>query len=150
VAVYIPQSRRRRRAALLAGALFVVGAGLGWGIGHAQAPSVSDQVATVRRTGDRLAGRLSALPIEYRKAVGGDASLMTQSVLMPLDNIRTSALTTLDKAPWVAQAQRDEVTNALAAIRTAADGHKAPTEFDAAVAAAAAAIDTVLGITKGP
>jgi len=105
VARYIPISRRRRNAALVAGAALLVGIVLGWLVGKQSAPSVSSAVHDAQQQAADIAVQLQRLPIESQQAIdGGGEDSIQAGVVAPLDDIQASATNAFDDAPWIASA----------------------------------------------
>ena len=68
---YIPLSRRRRNATLVALATLVVGLVVGIVVGRSAAVTASEAASSVRSKGDTLGTRIEALTIEYDQAIAG-------------------------------------------------------------------------------
>jgi hypothetical protein len=146
VALYIPASRRRRNAILLAVGCAVVALVLGYLIGRQATPSVSAQVAAAQTDGQELATRLEALPIEYDQALAGTGEDTIQGgTLDALDGIQHDTIRTMDRAPWIQAAERAKVLDAIAATSQAARDRATSPVFLAAVTAAAAEVRTAFG-----
>jgi hypothetical protein len=146
MALYIPASRRRRNAILLAVGCALVALAIGYLIGRQSTPSVSAQVAAVQLDGQELATRLEALPIEYDQALAGKGEDTIQGgTLDALDGIQHDTIRTMDRAPWVQAAERAKVLDAIAAASQAARSRADSASFLAAVTAAATEVRAALG-----
>jgi len=147
VARYIPISRRRRNAALVAGAALLVGIVLGWLVGKQSAPSVSSAVHDAQQQAADIAVQLQRLPIEYQQAIdGGGADSIQAGVVAPLDDIQASATNAFDDAPWIASATRANAQDAIAQVRQDALDKVSADEFETAVNDAADAIRSAFGL----
>lgn len=145
MALYVPVSRRRRNAILLAVASAVVAFAVGYLIGRQATPSVSAQVASVQADAQALATRLEALPIEYDQALSGGQDTVEGGTLEALDGIQHDTIRAMDRAPWVHADDREKVLDAIAATSQAARDRADPAVFLAAVTAAAGEVRAVLG-----
>jgi hypothetical protein len=147
VARYIPISRRRRNAALVAGAALLVGIVLGWLVGKQSAPSVSSAVHDAQQQAADIAVQLQRLPIEYQQAIdGGGEDSIQAGVVAPLDDIQASATNAFDDAPWIASATRANAQDAIAQVRQDALDKVSADEFETAVNDAADAIRSAFGL----
>jgi len=147
VARYIPISRRRRNAALVAGAALLVGIVLGWLVGKQSAPSVSSAVHDAQQQAADIAVQLQRLPIEYQQAIdGGGEDSIQAGVVAPLDDIQASATNAFDDAPWIASATRANAQDAIAQVRQDALDMVSADEFETAVNDAADAIRSAFGL----
>jgi len=147
VARYIPVSRRRRNAALVAGAALLVGIVLGWLVGKQSAPSVSSAVHDAQQQAADIAVQLQRLPIEYQQAIdGGGEDSIQAGVVAPLDDIQASATNAFDDAPWIASARRANAQDAIAQVRQDALDKVSADEFETAVNDAADAIRSAFGL----
>ena len=147
MARYIPISRRRRHAALVAGAALLVGIVLGWLVGKQSAPSVSSAVHDAQQQAADLAVQLQRLPIEYQQAIdGGGEDSIQAGVVAPLDDIQASATNAFDDAPWVAPSTRANAQDAIAQVRQDALDKVSADEFETAVNDAANAIRSAFGL----
>ena len=148
MAIYVPDSTRRRRLIGIAGACLVVGLLAGGALGRATSPGADDAVAEVRERGRETVTALQRLPIEYEQAVAGeggeDAATMTSAV----DRARA----TLDEAFAVLEvfgpASRAAADDALDALQESIDDGVPPSEFDAAIEAAIAVVRATFGLTS--
>lgn len=147
MARYIPISRRRRNAALVAGAALLVGIVLGWLVGKQSAPSVSSAVHDAQQQAADIAVQLQRLPIEYQQAIdGGGEDSIQAGVVAPLDDIQASATNAFDDAPWIASATRANAQDAIAQVRQDALDKVSADEFETAVNDAADAIRSAFGL----
>lgn len=145
MALYVPVSRRRRNAVLLAVASAVVALAVGYLIGRQATPSVSAQVASVQADANALATRLEALPIEYDQALSGGQDTVEGGTLDALDGIQHDTIQAMDRAPWVRADDREKVLDAIAATSQTARDRASPAVFLAAVTTAAGEVRAVLG-----
>ena len=147
MARYIPISRRRRNAALVAGAALLVGIVLGWLVGKQSAPSVSSAVHDAQQQAADIAVQLQRLPIEYQQAIdGGGEDSIQAGVVAPLDDIQASATNAFDDAPWIASATRANAQDSIAQVRQDALDKVSADEFETAVNDAADAIRSAFGL----
>src|SRR6478672_1258876 len=87
MALYIPVSRRRRNAALVALATLLLGLVVGLLVGRSTAVTAAEAAREVRTQGDTLGTRLEALTIEYDQAVAGTGDTVQAGVLDALDRV---------------------------------------------------------------
>lgn len=140
MALYIPVSRRRRNAAVLAIAALVFGLVAGFVAGRSSADTAEERATAVRARADTLGTRLEALTIEYEQAVAGTGDSVQGGVLDALDLIDEDIDQLIGDAPWLGEAQIDSLSGATAAVRTAAQHTVTVDEFTAAVDAAATTV----------
>jgi hypothetical protein len=120
MALYVPLSRRRRNAALVAIATLIAGLVVGVLVGRSSATTAQEAAREVRAKADTLATRLEALTIEYQQAVSGGGDTVQGGVLAALDLIEGDLPDLFGDAPWLGAAQRSSVTTAVQAVRDAA------------------------------
>ena len=151
MALYIPASRRRRNAILLAVASAVVALVLGYLLGRQATPSVSAQVASVRSDAPGAGHPARGPPHRVRpgaRRYGQDT--VQGGTLDALDGIQHDAIRTMDRAPWVEAAARAKVLDAIAATSQAARDRADSATFLAAVTAAAEQVRTTVGERARP
>src|SRR5947208_1989912 len=112
MALYVPASRRRRNAALVAAATLIVGLVLGYLVGHSAAPSVSAEVSSVKTRAERTVEGLSRLPIEYEQALTG-ADSMDNAVIAPTSAASRDLVADFQSAPWISATSRSTVLDAV-------------------------------------
>lgn len=148
MALYVSKAARQRKLvlAVLVGAVLAFVVGLL--IGRSMTSSVSDQVSSVRRSADHVATAVERLDIEYAQVLEGTDDLH-QSVLKPIDELRQELQSTMERAPWLASAQRSTMLDAIAKVRSSAEGRASADEFDATLTEAAATVRQSFGVTPG-
>jgi hypothetical protein len=147
VALYIPAGRRRRRIVIAAVVAAVVGLALGWTLGRATAPTVSDRVSSVRSDAQALDGRMQALPGEYEKILAGDRQFASGGG--PADTlvvIRTDAARVAGAAEWLTATQRGALDDAIARALQVATAKGSADDFATAIDDAVAAVDETFGV----
>lgn len=147
MALYIPVSRRRRNAALLAIATLLVGLGAGFLAGRSSAVTAGERSTQVRARGDTLGTRVEALTIEYEQAISGGGDTVQAGVLDALDAIDADLGRLIGDAPWLGRTQIDALHAASAAVRTAAEQKVAVDVFTSVVDTSAATIRQTFGVT---
>lgn len=114
MALYVPQSRRRRRTISLAAAVGVLGLVVGGVLGRVTAPTVAEQVAAVRADARDTASGLRVISLHGEagvEAVGsGGADLV-------LDRTRSELAAQFDEAPWLSGDQKSPLLAGLAALK---------------------------------
>jgi hypothetical protein len=120
MALYVPQSRRRRRLVLVATGTAIVGLVVGAGLGRLSAPTVDDRVQSVRNAAKDTASGLQVISLHAEVAAVGAGG--TDGVLQ-----RTSRelADEFDRAPWVDPGQRHIVLQALANLTDRQDKNTA-------------------------
>lgn len=126
---YIPLSRRRRNAILVALATLLVGLVFGVLIGRSTAITASEAASSVRAKGDTLGTRIQALTIEYDQAVGGAGDTVEAGVLEALDLVEADVDKLIADSPWLGKAQTDLLHEATNAVRTASTNRVDPVLF---------------------
>ena len=145
MALYIPLSRRRRNAALVAAATLLVGLVVGLLVGRSTAVTATEAARDVRAQGDTLGTRLEALTIEYDQAVAGTGDTVQGGVIDALDRVVVDVDRLVAEAPWLGAAQVDRLRAATTAVRDAAGTLVSPTQFGEVVSASAATVREVFG-----
>jgi len=151
MAMYIPLSRRRRNAALIAVATLVAGLVVGFVVGRSSATTASEAARDVRARGDELASHVAALTIEYDQAIGADQTAggtdtIQGGVLDALDLVDSDLDQLIKDAPWIGSAQSDALHAATAAVRAAATDKVTADEFETVADTTATAIRTTFGV----
>jgi hypothetical protein len=142
---YIPLSRRRRNATIVALATLVVGLVVGVVVGRSTAVTASEAAAVVRAKGDTLGTRLEALTIEYDQAVAGTGDTVQAGVLDALDLVDADMDKLIADSPWLGPNQQQALHDATAAIRTAAENKIDTDDFADIVSNSAALVRTTFG-----
>lgn len=88
MAIYVPDSTRRRRLLIIAGACLVVGLVVGAALGRATASGVDDSVARVRDHAEDAITALQRLPIEYEQALADEGGEDTATITGALQRAR--------------------------------------------------------------
>jgi hypothetical protein len=145
MALYIPLSRRRRNAALVAVATLLIGLVVGLLIGRSTAVTASEAARDVRSQGDTLGTRLEALTIEYDQAVAGTGDTVQAGVIDALDRIVADMDRLIAEAPWLGAAQKARLHAATTDVRTAASDLVSPDQFAEVVSASAGTLRAVFG-----
>lgn len=148
MALYIPLSRRRRNAVLLAIATLLVGLVAGFLAGRSSAVTAGERSAQVRTRGDTLGTRVEALTIEYEQAITGAGDTVQAGVLDALDAIDDDLDRLIADAPWLGRAQIDALHSASTAVRTAADQKVTVDQFTSVADTSAATIRQTFGVTS--
>jgi hypothetical protein len=147
MALYIPASRRRRNALLLALAALVVGLALGYLVGKAGEPSFAGDVRSAQHTADDLATQLERLPIEYEQGLSGKGDSIEEGTLVPLDDAQKGAANLFDGAPWITAKARATTLDAIAEAKVAAEAKVSAAAFEQKANAAAAALRQTFGVS---
>jgi hypothetical protein len=145
VALYIPVSRRRRNAFLLALATLLVGLVAGFLAGQSSAVTAEERSADVHARADTLGTRLQALTIEYEQAISGTGDTVQAGVLAALDAIDQDLERLIEDAPWIGATQIDSLHLATTGVRSAAERTATIDEFTAIVATAATTVRETFG-----
>ena len=142
---YIPLSRRRRNAILVAIATLLFGLVVGVVVGRSTAITAPEAAQAVRAKGDTLATRVEALTIEYDQAIAGTGDTIQGGVLDALDLVEADMNTLIAESPWLGLKQTQALRAATTALRTAAENTVDPAEFSDIAATAAALIRDTFG-----
>ncbi len=142
---YIPLSRRRRNAILVALATLVVGLVVGVVVGRSTAITASEAAQEVRARGDTLGTRVEALTIEYDQAIAGTGDSVQAGVLDALDLVESDTNKLIADSPWLGQSQQQGLQDAISAVRTAAENKIDPNDFADIATNSAALIRATFG-----
>ena len=148
MALYISPARRRRRTLVVGGLALVAGLAVGVVVGRALASSGGDEVADRQAEVELLVARLDGVDLEYQQTAGEGAS-GTDSFTGSIDAVRAIVADTpvlLERMPWVAPAERDDVIARVAAVATAVESGAPPEQVSAAVAEAETAMRAAAGL----
>ena len=126
---YIPLSRRRRNAMLVALATLVVGLIVGVVVGRSTAITASEAARAVRAKGDTLGTRIDALTIEYDQAISGTGDSVQAGVLDALDLVEADMNKLIVESPWLGESHQQGLHDAIAAVRTAGENKIDPDDF---------------------
>ncbi len=148
MALFIPASRRRRNALLLAAATLVVGLVFGYLVGKAGEPSFASEVSSAQRKADDLATQMARLPIEYEQGLAGQGDNIQTGTIVPIDDVQKAAAGLFDNAPWVTAKARAATLDAIAEAKVAAEAKVTAAEFEQKVNAAAAALRQTFGVAE--
>jgi hypothetical protein len=136
---YIPLSRRRRNATLVALATLLVGLVVGIVVGRSAAVTASEAANDVRARGDTLGTRIEALTIEYDQAIAGTGDTVQSGVLDALDLVEADMNKLIADSPWLGESQKQKLHDSITAVRTAATS-RVGTDVFADIAASTAAL----------
>jgi hypothetical protein len=100
MALYVPQSARRRRLVLTIAIGLVVGVLLGFLIGRATSENLDDAVASVESQAEDSATALERIPIEYEQAVAGEGGESTATIAGAVDRARGQLDQAYEAAIW--------------------------------------------------
>jgi hypothetical protein len=142
---YIPLSRRRRNATLVALATLVVGLVVGVVVGRSAAVTASEAAKDVRARGDTLGTRIEALTIEYDQAIAGTGDTVQSGVLDALDVVETDMNKLIADSPWLGVAQKQRLHDAISDVRNAASSRVDTGTFSDTAAKTAALIRETFG-----
>jgi hypothetical protein len=145
---YIPLSRRRRNALLLALATLVVGLVVGVVVGRSAAVTASEAATQVRARGDTLGTRIEALTIEYDQAIAGTGDTVQRGVLDALDLVEGDMDKLIADSPWLGVAQKQGLHDAITDVRTAAVSRVDTGTFGDLAAKTAALIRETFGVLE--
>jgi hypothetical protein len=145
---YIPLSRRRRNATIVALVTLLLGLVVGVVLGRSTAITASEAAQDVRTKGDTLGTRVEALTIEYDQAIEGTGDSVEAGVLDALVRIEADVDKLVDESPWLGVGQIQQVHDALAALRTAAEERVDPTDFGDDAATTAALVRDTFGAVE--
>jgi hypothetical protein len=134
LALYVPQSRRRRRTFSLAAAVGVLGLVSGGVLGRVTAPTVAERVSSVRADARDTASGLRVISLHGEAAAvgAGGADLV-------LNRTGTELAAEFADAPWLSGDQKAPLLSDLAALK--AMPNRDGTEFGDAAARLAQLID---------
>jgi hypothetical protein len=142
---YIPLSRRRRNATLVALATLIVGLVAGVVVGRSTAITASEAARDVRARGDTLGTRVEALTIEYEQAIAGTGDTVEAGVLDALDRIDADIDKLVADSPWLGTSQVQALHDSTAAVRAAGENRVTTGAFADVAGTTAASIRTTFG-----
>src|SRR5262245_38325480 len=146
MSLYVPLSRRRRNAAIVAVATLLLGLVVGYFVGRSSAVTASEAAAAVRDEAETLGTRIEALTIEYEQAVNGTGDTIQGGVLDALDGIDIKLDSMIADAPWLGPAQIAQLHAAVDAVRTAAADEVSIDDFTTAATSSAATLRDTFGV----
>ena len=126
---YVPLSRRRRNATIVALATLLVGLIVGVVVGRSTAITASEAAQDVRAKGDTLGTRIEALTIEYDQAIAGTGDTVQAGVLDALDRVVADIDKLIAVSPWLGIAQIQALHDSTDTVRTAAEDTIDPAGF---------------------
>ena len=140
MAIYVPDSTRRRRAVLLAAGCLVVGLLVGGLVGRATAPGLDDEVGDVQEQAAAAATALQRLPIEYEQLLTGDGE-SPATVNDAIDRSEAQLREAYADAIWFGDGASAPTDAALDALRAVVADRGSAEEFEAAVDDAVSVIE---------
>ena len=142
---YIPLSRRRRNATLVALATLLVGLVVGIVVGRSAAVTASEAAKQVRTRGDTLGTRIEALTIEYDQAIAGTGDTVQRSVVDALELVEADMNRLISDSPWLGVGQKQKLHDSITSVRTAATSRVDSNAFGDIAAKTAALIRETFG-----
>lgn len=146
MALYVPLSRRRRNATIVALATLLAGLVGGFLVGRSTGVTPVERASAVRSEGDTLGTRLEALTIEYEQALGGTGDTIQGGVLDALDIFDVDLDQLIDQAPWLGQTQIDTLHHASVEVRHAAEDEVSTNEFSSIANSSATVVRSTFGV----
>lgn len=140
MAIYVPDSTRRRRAVLLAAGCLVAGLVLGGLVGRATAPGIDDEVQRVQAQAADAATALQRLPIEYEQLLSDDGE-SPATLNDAIDRAQAQLREAYADAIWFGDSAAAATDAALDALREVVASEGSAEEFAAAVDEAVSAIE---------
>ena len=111
MAIYVPESRRRRTLIVVAVACVVVGLVLGFVAGRASAPSLASRVHDVQEQARKATSQLRVV------ALHEDASTGTEGNALALRRAHDELAGAIDDAEWISAADGKALLAAVDALR---------------------------------
>lgn len=150
MALYTPQTQRRRRVLIIAVAAFVVGGVLGGVVGRFTAPTPAERVAQVQEQARQMSAQLRVVSLH---ADSGAASLEAgggAGSALALQRADGDLAGALEQAPWIPAQQGDALRSRLHQLQRTATAQAATPAFGADVDRLANDVDVTFGITAPP
>jgi hypothetical protein len=149
LAIYIPDSTRRRRMVGIAAVCLIVGFLAGGALGRATSSGVDDSVREVRALATDAATALQRLPIEYEQAVAGEGGESMDTIVGALGRARATLDAAFEEIDVFGPAARTAAYEAFDRVAQAIDDGVVPNEFERVIAAAVAAVQQTFGLNGG-
>jgi hypothetical protein len=146
MALYVPAGARRRRLVLGVVGGVVLGLVVGFLLGRASSPDLADDVADVQSQAVDATTALQRTPIEYEQAVAGEGGESTDTITGALDRAQQQLDDAYAAAIWLPESASSPTDQGFDAIDSLVADEASPTEFEAAVDALVAQIETTFGI----
>lgn len=146
MAIYVPDSTRRRRLVIIAAACLVVGLVVGLVLGRATASGVDDSVANVRdHAGDAITA-LQRLPIEYEQALAAEGGEDTATITGALERARNELDQAYEEIDLFGPAVRQVTDERFDALDEDVSNEVTQDEFERAIDDAVAAIQSTFAL----
>jgi hypothetical protein len=145
MALYVSAGRRRRTAIVVGVVGVVAGLVIGFAVGRGTAPTVDDRVEEARAAGSSFADALRTIPTEYEQMVEG-AEGVNRDTQDLVDRVLAGRQAALDSAPWLTDAQTEDLRERLDAIHRAPGEDMSPPDMEKAVDWAVAEVEKVFGV----
>ena len=107
MAIYVPASKRRRNAIIIAVVALLAGLAPGLVFGRASAPSLDEQVADVQEQARTAASELRVISLHE------DAGTGSEGTELALDRAHDELSDALDDAPWIPDADAEALLAAV-------------------------------------
>lgn len=121
MAVYVPDSTRRRKLALLVVAGVVAGLLVGFLVGRATSEGIDDAVAGARAKARAATLTLERLDIEYPQALAAESGESMATIAEAVDHAKDQLDEAWAAATWLGAGARAEVDEALERLDAAID-----------------------------
>jgi hypothetical protein len=145
LAIYVPDSTRRRRLVVIAVACLVAGLVVGALAGRATAPGVDDAVARAKDHAEAAVTALQRLPIEYEQALAGEGE-DTATITSAVDSARDDFDAAYEEIDLLGPSAREGVDGYLDQLGQAVADTAPLEEFQAVLGDAVAAIQELFGL----
>ena len=146
MALYVPTSRRRRRAILMAVGALLVGLVLGLAVGRWSSTSVDDQVHSVQEKARETASGLKVLSLHVQAGATSASEPGDGGADLVLQRTRTELQNEFADAPWLDATSQKALLDELAALDAQPD--RTSTAFSTAADALASHIDATFGLRQ--
>lgn len=146
MALYVPLSRRRRNAAIVAVATLLLGLVVGFLVGRSTAVTASEATSAVKAEADTLATRIEALTIEYDQAISGGGDTIQGGVIDALNGIEADLDSLIAEAQWLGPTQIARLHAAVNEVTAAANDAVSTDDFASTATTSAATIRETFGL----
>ena len=148
MAIYVPDSTRRRRLVLIAAACLLVGLVVGFVLGRATAAGVDDSVAAVRDHAEDAVTALQRLPIEYEQALASEGGEDTATITGALERAHAELDQAYAEIDLFGPAVRQSTDAAFATLVEDVSKAVSQKDFEKAIDDAIAHVRAVFGLSS--
>lgn len=148
MALYVPAGARTRRLVLVGAAALVIGLLLGYGVGRASSPGLSNEVADVQARARDVATSIERLSIEYEQSLAGEGGESATTITDAIDRARADLAEAYAAAIWLPEAATAGTDEAFDRLTAKVDDGVSAADFVGGTNDLIGAIESTFGLVR--